>query len=96
MSTTMTQTQAAPSVITSEVPLVAGDVLRAIDTPAVTPPRKPSPPAVSTTASSAKKGHRRTSSAASDIAKAAGIDLDAVSMGASLDPLTGKNVSIES
>ncbi|TBU39216.1 hypothetical protein BD309DRAFT_993908 [Dichomitus squalens] len=80
MSATMTQTRASPSVITSEVPLVAGDVLRAIDTPAVSPPRNSSPPAASPTTSSAKKGHRRTSSAASDIAKAAGIDLDAVSM----------------
>ncbi|TBU21679.1 hypothetical protein BD311DRAFT_829887 [Dichomitus squalens] len=80
MSATMTQTRASPSLITSEVPLVAGDVLRAIDTPAVSPPPNSSPPAASPTAPSAKKGHRRTSSAASDIAKAAGIDLDAVSM----------------
>ncbi|TBU52546.1 hypothetical protein BD310DRAFT_952655 [Dichomitus squalens] len=80
MSATMTQTRASPSLITSQVPLVAGDVLRAIDTPAVSPPPNSSPPAASPTAPSAKKGHRRTSSAASDIAKAAGIDLDAVSM----------------
>ncbi|KAI0370912.1 hypothetical protein BV20DRAFT_1112882 [Pilatotrama ljubarskyi] len=94
---TSTTTKTPPAVMTSEVPLVAGDVLRAIDTPAVEPPTaSPPPAAVALNASTARangnrsgspngsvksaKGHRRTSSAASDIAKAAGIDLDAVSM----------------
>ena len=72
--------------MTAEVPLVAGDVLRAVDTPVVSPPSG-SPTAVALNAGSSggakSKGHRRTSSAASDIAKAAGIDLEAVSMGES-------------
>ncbi|KAI0351669.1 hypothetical protein OH77DRAFT_1487134 [Trametes cingulata] len=97
-TTTTTTTRTPPAVMTTEVPLVAGDVLRAIDTPAVEPPSASPPVAValnSTTAhangdrsgspngsvkSNKSKGHRRTSSAASDMAKAAGIDLDAVSM----------------
>ncbi|KAI0772476.1 hypothetical protein BD413DRAFT_43865 [Trametes elegans] len=90
-ATTTTTTQTPPAVMTTEVPLVAGDVLRAIDTPAVSPPAASPPPAAislngstssrtSSPTSTKSKGHRRTSSAASDIAKAAGIDLDAVSM----------------
>ncbi|RPD76975.1 hypothetical protein L226DRAFT_532983 [Lentinus tigrinus ALCF2SS1-7] len=93
-----TTTQTAP-MMTIEVPVVTGDVLRAIDTPAVPPPSLSPPPAVSTTTTAAKKihrrmsssasegskttngpGHRRSSSAASDMAKAAGIDIEAVSM----------------
>lgn len=75
---------------TTEVPLVAGDVLRAIDTPVVSPPSGSPPPtggprnSSPTNSIGKSKGHRRTSSAASDIAKAAGIDLEAVSMGESL------------
>ncbi|KAI0696397.1 hypothetical protein C8T65DRAFT_663814 [Cerioporus squamosus] len=91
----MTATTETAPMMTIEVPVVTGDVLRAIDTPVVPPPTA-SPPAVSTTATAAKKshrrtsssaseatkmnGHRRTSSAASDMAKAAGIDVEAVSM----------------
>ncbi|KAI0632814.1 hypothetical protein C8Q77DRAFT_1196403 [Trametes polyzona] len=88
MSTTMTTTQTPAAVMTTEVPLVAGDVLRAIDTPVVSPPTSSPPPArrgsptnsIGSSKSSKSKGHRRTSSAASDMAKAAGIDLEAVSM----------------
>ncbi|EIW56690.1 uncharacterized protein TRAVEDRAFT_73152 [Trametes versicolor FP-101664 SS1] len=88
MSTaTMTATQTLPSVMTTtEAPLVAGDVLRAIDTPVVSPPSGTPPPiggprnSSPTNSIGKSKGHRRTSSAASDIAKAAGIDLEAVSM----------------
>ncbi|KAI0656274.1 hypothetical protein C8Q70DRAFT_1013486 [Cubamyces menziesii] len=83
MTTTQTSTRTPPAVMTAEVPLVAGDVLRAVDTPVVSPPSG-SPTAVALNAGSSggakSKGHRRTSSAASDIAKAAGIDLEAVSM----------------
>ncbi|KAJ8473538.1 hypothetical protein ONZ51_g7809 [Trametes cubensis] len=83
MTTTQTSTRTPPAVMTPEVPLVAGDVLRAVDTPVVSPPSG-SPTAVALNAGSSggakTKGHRRTSSAASDIAKAAGIDLEAVSM----------------
>ncbi|KAI1790905.1 hypothetical protein LXA43DRAFT_890166 [Ganoderma leucocontextum] len=78
MSTTITQTAA---IMTSEVPVATGDVLRAIDTPAVSPLRGSSPP---TDEGSQKKSqspsHRRTSSTASDMARAAGIDIEAVSM----------------
>ncbi|OSD03727.1 hypothetical protein PYCCODRAFT_1408813 [Trametes coccinea BRFM310] len=93
MSNTMTETvtRTPPAVMTTEVPLVAGDVLRATDTPAVSPPtasppppsngsRRTGSPTGSVKSTKSSKGHRRTSSAASDIAKAAGIDLDAVSM----------------
>ncbi|KAI8972599.1 hypothetical protein BD414DRAFT_525256 [Trametes punicea] len=92
MSTTeTTTTKTPPAVMTTEVPLVAGDVLRAIDTPVVSPPSGSPPTAAvalnanksssgSPNGSPKSKGHRRTSSAASDIAKAVGIDLDAVSM----------------
>ncbi|KAH9856286.1 hypothetical protein C2E23DRAFT_901017 [Lenzites betulinus] len=82
MSTTATTT----AVMANEVPLVAGDVLRSIDAPAVSPPiasptlsngaRTGSP----TNSIGKTKGHRRASSAASDLAKAIGIDLEAVSM----------------
>ncbi|KAI0651326.1 hypothetical protein C8Q79DRAFT_27399 [Trametes meyenii] len=101
MSTTATVTTRMPAAImTTEVPLVTGDVLRAIDTPAIPPPsasplsytngaapRNASPTNSTgsrngspTNGKPKSKGHRRTSSSASDIAKAAGIDLEAVSM----------------
>ncbi|KAM5538839.1 hypothetical protein V8D89_007561 [Ganoderma adspersum] len=87
MSTTITHTAA---IMTSEVPLATRDVLRATDTPAVPPPRDPSPPTTDGGGSSHRKSqsqspsqspsHRRTSSTASDTARAAGIDIEAVSM----------------
>ncbi|KAI0744802.1 hypothetical protein C8Q76DRAFT_701246 [Earliella scabrosa] len=67
-----TMTQTAPRVMTTEVPLVAGDIMRVINTPAVTPPRVT--PATSlngnTTKSHSSNGHRRNSSASSDRSKA--------------------------
>lgn len=87
----MTATQTLPAVMTTtEVPLVAGDVLRAIDAPVVSHPSGSPPPmggprnSSPTNSIGKSQGHRRTSSAASDIAKAAGIDLEAVSMGESV------------
>ncbi|PIL26074.1 hypothetical protein GSI_11828 [Ganoderma sinense ZZ0214-1] len=89
MSTTITHTAA---IMTSEVPLATGDVFRTTHTPAIPPPHDPSPPTTDGGGVSQKKNqsqsptqshsqsHKRTSSTASDMARAAGIDIEAVSM----------------
>ena len=77
MSATMTQTF---PIMASEVPVVSGDFLRSIHTPTIPPPSVS--PSLQLNGPPANASHRRRSSAASDAAKAAGIDLEAVSMGA--------------
>ncbi|KAH9916282.1 uncharacterized protein BXZ73DRAFT_53870, partial [Epithele typhae] len=78
-STMATMTESAPMMMTSEVPLVAGDMLRTIRTSVVVPSGS-TPLSFQPSGGPSISAHRRRSSAASDMAKAAGIDLEAVSM----------------
>jgi hypothetical protein len=82
-----TLTQSPVPVITSEVPLLAGDVLREIKTPAVSPPSDPMsmPPTAqvsspeNTTVANALATRRLSAGAV--IAEAIGIDLNAIGRG---------------
>ncbi|KAI0742651.1 hypothetical protein C8Q80DRAFT_1189887 [Daedaleopsis nitida] len=67
--TTMTQSAPRVAIMTTEVPVLSGDVFRTIHTPAVTPPKMTPATSLDGSTTSPAKGHRRSSSAASDKAK---------------------------